>query len=156
MASKWPLVPTNQSISPAETLLHYRYVYWYTFWWRLFSNFSYLRAAAMMQLAPEQTQPLESSWFMPRLWPISWASVAPTAMARSLWSWEVTNRQSFEWDSFFYQHFSFNQSEHCLLTHDKKYLLPQSAMFLDFLTTATFGVMVCFLDMLWKFLYLNG
>ena len=40
----------------------------------------------MMQLSPEQVQALESSWFMPRLWPISWASVAPMAMARSEWS----------------------------------------------------------------------
>ncbi|TNN27774.1 hypothetical protein EYF80_062079 [Liparis tanakae] len=36
-----------------------------------------------MQLSPEQAQLLESSWFMPRLWPISWASVAPTATARN-------------------------------------------------------------------------
>lgn len=52
--------------------------------WRfepMLSASRYLRAPAMMQLSPEQTQRLESSWFMPRLCPISWASVAPTAMA---------------------------------------------------------------------------
>lgn len=56
---------------------------------------SHLSAAAMMQLSPEQAQRLESSWSMPRLWPISWASVAPTAMDRSLWSWERHDRPGY-------------------------------------------------------------
>lgn len=47
-------------------------------------NSPYLRAPAIIQLFPEQAQALESSWFMPRLWPISWANVAPTAMALGL------------------------------------------------------------------------
>lgn len=32
---------------------------------------SHLSAAAMTQLSPEHVQALESSWSMPRLWPIS-------------------------------------------------------------------------------------
>lgn len=42
----------------------------------------------MMQLSPAHAHELVS-WLMPRLWPISCARVAPTAMARVLWSWET-------------------------------------------------------------------